>query len=173
MPSGYRCRVVRDDGMEFPTLEAAGRLTYGACNRGAGISRAIQTGGTAGGHHWCYRRDHEPHVVTRCERYWTPWTEAEDVRLATLWPLHGYYWEGWPEALPGRSRQSIKARAQRMGLRSELRRNGWTRSEDRLVLKALLDVASRTGSAPGAVIARMDALRRRQRKMAMEATRDA
>ena len=173
MPSGYRCRVVRDDGMEFPTLEAAGRLTYGACNRGAGISRAIQTGGTAGGHHWCYRRDHEPHVVTRCERYWTPWTEAEEVRLATLWPLHGYYWEGWPEALPGRSRQSIKARAQRMGLRSELRRNGWTTSEDRLVLKALLDVAARTGRAPGAVIARMDALRRRQRKMAMASTRDA
>lgn len=96
------------------------------------------------------------------------WSDVELVRLATLLPAHGCSWELWPEALPGRSMRAIMAQAKRIGLKTRARRNGWTAPEDRLVLKALLDVASKTGRAPGAVLARMNALRSMARETARE-----
>ena len=164
-------RVIRDDGATFATLEAAGVSAYGKPRHGTGIAHAINTGGTAGGHRWRYSDDYEAAREARDDTYWSRWSYDELTKLATMWPAHGGGWELWPEALPGRTARAIREQAKRMGLKTRARRNGWTASEDRLVLKALLDVASKTGRAPGAVLARMNALRARAREAARESAR--
>lgn len=81
-------RVVRDDGKEFASLEAAGAATYGMLRCGAGIARAIRTGGKAGGHRWRCARGCEPREEGP-DASRGRWTERERWRLATLWPRHG------------------------------------------------------------------------------------
>ena len=44
------------------------------------------------------------------------WTPGADATLAGLYPTHPPSWEGWAEALPGRTRHSIVSHAARLGL---------------------------------------------------------
>lgn len=87
------------------------------------------------------------------------WTERERWRLATLWPRHGRDWEGWAEALPGRTPDAIEAMARKMGLRSKPRRGAWTRAEETVLLRGLMGMARETGRTPGAIVARLGHLR--------------
>lgn len=151
-------RVVRDDGKAFASLEAAGAFTYGRLRCGAGIAQAIRTGDRAGGHHWRYARACEP----REEGSEAPlgrWTERERWRLATLWPRHGRDWDGWPEVLPGRTPDAIEAMAWKMGLRPKPRSGAWTRAEEAVILRGLMDMARETGRTPGAIVTRLGHLR--------------
>ena len=122
------CRVVRDDGKAFVSLEAAGAATYGRLRCGAGIARAIRTGGKAGGHRWRYALGCEPR-------------------------------EEGPEALPGRTIDAIEAMARKMGLRPKPRRGAWTRAEESVLLRGLMDMARETGRTPGAIVTRLGHLR--------------
>lgn len=148
------CRVVHDDGKEFASLEAAGAATYGRLRCGAGIARAIRTGGKAGGHRWRYEPREEGPDASRGR-----WTERERWRLATLWPRHGRDWDGWAEALPGRTPDAIEAMARKMGLRPKPRRGAWTRAEETVLLRGLMDMARKTGRTPGAIVTRLGHLR--------------
>nr|DAI67856.1 MAG TPA: Myb-like DNA-binding domain [Caudoviricetes sp.] len=151
-------RVVRDDGKAFVSLEAAGAATYGRLRCGAGIARAIRTGGKAGGHRWRYARGCEPREEGP-DASRGRWTERERWRLATLWPRHGRDWEGWAEALPGRTPDAIEAMARKMGLRPKPRRGAWTRAEETVLLRGLMDMARETGRTPGAIVTRLGHLR--------------
>ena len=90
-----------------------------------------------------------------------PWTDAERWALAALWDGHGKFWDGWADALPGRSPAAIAAQAQLMGLTWKRKREPWTPEEDACVLRCVLDAAQRTGRAPSAVAGRVAALKRR------------
>lgn len=57
-------------------------------------------------------------------------TAAEDAALRRLFPEHGADWDGWADALPGRSVDSIRNRAGRIGVRKAVRKDGWTAEED-------------------------------------------
>lgn len=151
-------RVVRDDGKEFASLEATGAATYGMLRCGAGIARAIRTGGKAGGHRWRCARGCEPREEGP-DASRGRWTERERWRLATLWPRHGRGWEGWAEALPGRTPDAIEAMARKMGLRPKPRRGAWTRAEETVLLCGLMDMARETGRTPGAIVTRLGHLR--------------
>lgn len=142
-------RVVSDDGKAFTSLDAAGASAYGKPRCGSGIARAIKTGGKAGGHHWRYAHGYEPGGSRR------RWTERERWRLATLWPQHGRDWDGWAEALPGRTPDAIEAMARKMGLRPRPRTGAWTRSEDAVILRDLMRMAQETGRTPGSIVARL------------------
>lgn len=152
------CRVVRDDGKAFASLEAAGAATYGRLRCGAGIARAIRTGGKAGGHRWRYALGCESREEGS-EASGGRWTERERWRLATLWPRHGREWDGWAEALPGRTPDAIEAMARKMGLRPKPRRGAWTRAEETVLLRGLMDMARETGRTPGAIVTRLGHLR--------------
>ena len=155
------CRVVRDDGMRFATFEEAGARTYGACRRGGSISRACETGGMAGGHRWRYGPDYAPNQRGLPTNQ--AWTEEERRRLSELWPEHGRDWDGWASALPGHTPSAVEAQARSMGLRVKRRRNQWTKVEDAAILRTLLRLSRETGRTPGAIVGRLDALRRAQR----------
>ena len=43
-------------------------------------------------------------------------TAAEDAALRRLFPEHGADWDGWADALPGRSGRAIVLRAFRLGI---------------------------------------------------------
>lgn len=43
------------------------------------------------------------------------WSSEEDEALRVYFPRHGLKWDGWSEVLPGRSWDSIRARASRIG----------------------------------------------------------
>lgn len=154
-------RVVRDDGKVFASLDAAGAATYGRLRCGSGIARAIRTGGKAGGHHWRYVRGYEPRESREPEpeEPGGRWAERERWRLATLWPRHGRDWDGWAEALPGRTPDAIEAMARKMRLRPKPRRGAWTRAEETVLLRGLMRMSQETGRTPGAIVARLGHLR--------------
>lgn len=45
------------------------------------------------------------------------WSAAEDEAIREAYPLHGADWDGWADALPGRSESAIRSRAGKLGLR--------------------------------------------------------
>lgn len=121
-------------------------------------AQGVGDDGKAGGHHWRHARACEP----RGEGPDAPrgrWTERERWRLATLLPRHGREWDGWAEALPGRTLDAIEAMARKMGIRPKPRRGAWTRAEDAVLLRGLMGMARETGRTPGAIVARLGHLR--------------
>ncbi|MBR3157901.1 MAG: hypothetical protein IKF14_02240 [Atopobiaceae bacterium] len=46
-----------------------------------------------------------------------PWGDDELAALAEHYPHHGSSWDGWADALPGRSERSIAVKASVLGLR--------------------------------------------------------
>ena len=118
----------------------------------------VRDDGKAGGHRWRYARGCEPRGEGP-DASRGRWTERERWRLATLWPRHGREWEGWAEALPGRTIDAIEAMARKMGLRPKPRRGAWTRAEETVLLRGLMGMARETGRTPGAIVARLGHLR--------------
>lgn len=51
------------------------------------------------------------------------WTEEETRLLKELYPKHGGTWEGWAEALPGRTLRAIYRRAYQLGVSCDGTRN--------------------------------------------------
>lgn len=49
------------------------------------------------------------------------WAPEEDAALRFHYPLHGMYWPGWREVLPGRSVDAVYSRAAKLGLRRSSR----------------------------------------------------
>ena len=47
------------------------------------------------------------------------WSSEEDDVVRTYFPKHGQRWPGWSEVLPGRSWDSIRARAIRIGINGD------------------------------------------------------
>lgn len=90
--------------------------------------RVVRDDGKAGGRRWRYARGCEPREEGS-EASGGRWTERERWRLATLLPRHGREWDGWAEALPGRTPDAIEAMARKMGLRPKPRgaRGRWRR----------------------------------------------
>ena len=114
--------------------------------------------GKAGGHRWRYARGCQPRGEGP-EASGGRLTERERWRLATLWPRYGRDWDGWAEALPGRTPDAIEAMARKMGLRPKPRRGAWTRAEETVLLRGLMGMARETGRTPGAIVARLGHLR--------------
>lgn len=63
------------------------------------------------------------------------WTPVEDRMLAKHFRKHGSVWDGWARVLPGRSRNSIAARANRLGLEWPRPRRNWTDLEDEVIVR--------------------------------------
>lgn len=59
------------------------------------------------------------------------YTDEEAKTLRSLYPLHGSVWDGWAEALPGRTQGSISSMAIKLGLKAPSSR--WTTSDDAVV----------------------------------------
>lgn len=74
-----------------------------------------------------------------------PWTTKEIETLRECHEEHGISWDGWAEALPGRSMEAIRQRASKLGLR---KRRPWTDRERAAVVRAVLDVAREIGRPP-------------------------
>lgn len=74
-----------------------------------------------------------------------PWTTEEIETLRECYESHGICWDGWAEALPGRTIDSIKQRASKMGLRN---RRPWTDSERAIVLAHVMRAAKEIGRTP-------------------------
>lgn len=123
-----------------------------------------RTGGKAGGHRWRYVRGYEPREPAPGEPGGR-WTERERWRLATLWPQHGRDWDGWAEALPGRTPDAIEAMARKMRLRPKPRMCAWTRAEETVLLRGLMRMSQETGRTPAAIVARLGHLRTAAKQM--------
>ena len=85
------------------------------------------------------------------------WSPEEDAALRELWAEHASTWDGWSEALPGRTAGAIMQRAKKLRLRTPRSRPGslWTREQDRQAVLALRDACERTGMAPAQVLNRL------------------
>lgn len=91
------------------------------------------------------------------------WTADELDRLARLYLAHGMGWDGWDEALPGRSRNAIATMVGRLGAR---RHGRWTAREEAEALRGLVAISRRLGRPPDAVLAHMRTMRARHREAA-------
>jgi hypothetical protein len=84
------------------------------------------------------------------------WTGEEIETIRELYPKHGPNWDGWPEAIPEKSRGAIVTQARRLGLLPKQTR---AQTKERLEEAPLRDcvrlIAHHLGRAPQAVAARM------------------
>lgn len=92
------------------------------------------------------------------------WTAAEDALLMEWYPEKGPKWERWADLLPGRGAEGIRRRANSLDIRTKhgesihrgiVERKArlaawrpWTEAEDRVILRALLDVSTEVGHTP-------------------------
>lgn len=98
-----------------------------------------------------------------------PWTTREIDTLRECHSLHGISWDGWAEALPGRSLNAIKQRACKLGLRKH---RPWTDRERAVVLRAILDASGEIGRTPVACASMALSLIRDERERRRRGERD-
>lgn len=111
-------------------------------------------------------------VVRRADRLgvapqhrYVEWTDDEVGALGESYPTHGPRWAGWADALPGRTVEQIRARANYDGLRQP--RSRWTPEEDRALSLVLARLSAHMGRPATCVASRMRMLAREPRRAAL------
>lgn len=76
------------------------------------------------------------------------WSGDELDLLEEFYPKKGPSWDKWPELLPGRSNQAVRAQAGRL---CAVRVRRWSAKEEDLLRKLLLAFSAKTGRKPRSV----------------------
>ena len=93
------------------------------------------------------------------------WSPADEAALRRLYSVHGPSWAGWDAVLPGRRGSTIRAHANKLGLKVGRKVEGaWEPHEDRALLALVDGAADRLGRTPDQVVERIAVLWMRRRR---------